>query len=176
MESIIPEEYDTEEEEYKHVTVFSELKTYMKKTLLSLPPYGNRMHTGPLNNETSLILKYLIRIFDNNFITLDSQPGLIIIGGNTINRPYVFLYGENNRIDKLYDIILNHDFLAIINYPKETDEIKLNFFPSYIDFDKYKQIYIGTRHINSDETIENYYELIFNDYFFIELIRIIESL
>jgi hypothetical protein len=170
---IISQNYDDKENEYKNVKTFDDLQKYTLKLIKSLPPYGTILNQGPLNNESSLILNYLSNFFEYDFITMDSQPGLIISDDNSVQRPYLFLYGSNARIDKLYDVILAHDFLAIVPYDFS---ILSEYFPLFTDIENYKQIAIGTRHINKDETIEEYYDKIFSDYFFTELLKIVKNI
>ena len=165
------EEYDENEIEYKCINTFMDLKKYIKKSILSEPPYGTIIHRAVLHNESLLILSYINKFFDYNFITIDSQPGLMMSNDNHIQRPYLILYGEKNRINKLYDIVLNHDFLAVIDY--EDNQIQSEDFPSFTDINNYKSITLGTRHKKVDESYKEYYEIIFNDYFFTELIKII---
>ena len=174
--SIITQEYNNEETEYMNIITFNDLREYTHKLIKSLPPYGTIVHTGPLNNESSLILSYLDEFFKNNLITTDSQPGLIVSNDNSVHRPYLFLYGSNTRIDKLYDIILAHDFFAIVPYDSSTSYIKQEDFPSFIDIKNYKEITIGTRHINRCEKLEDYYDKILSDYFFIELLKIVKNI
>jgi hypothetical protein len=171
--SMITQNYDDKENEHKNVKTFDDLQKYTLKLIKSLPPYGTILNQGPLSNESSLILNYLSNFFEYNFITMDSQPGLIISDDNSVQRPYLFLYGSNARIDKLYDVILAHDFLAIVPYDFS---ILSEYFPLFTDIENYKQIAIGTRHINKDETIEEYYDKIFSDYFFTELLKIVKNI
>ncbi len=122
--SITPNDYNDKETEFMDIKTFNDLLKYTNKLIKSLPPYGTNLHRGPLNNESSLILIYLDEFFKNNFITLDSQPGMIASDNNAVFRPYLFLYGSKTRIKKLYKIIKAHDFLAIVPYNPSMDYIK----------------------------------------------------
>ena len=173
---ITPNKYNDKETEFMDIKTFNDLLKYTNKLIKSLPPYGTKGHRGPLSNESSLILIYLDEFFKYDFITLDSQPGLIASDDNQVLRPYLFLYGSNTRIKNLYDIIRAHDFLAIVPYDPSTCYIKKEDYPSFTDIKDYTEIAIGTRFINEFEKLEDYYDKIFSDYFFIELLEIIKKI
>ncbi len=170
--------YDISNDPYLQVKTHAELVEYYKKFIKQegLFLYGIRGHPGPLSKETHLIQNELLKFYDKNVITFDSEPGLVSVynGFTTIQKPYVFLLVKKDLLYDLCDFVASHDMISCIDYdPKEHMEHLKNDFPN-VDLNDYTYEYLGVRNPTQQEIdnpllLEMYLDYIFSNKFFTEL-------
>lgn len=174
--------YDIEKDSYLEVKTFEDLHGYMKSYILSnTEPYINGIicNKGPLSYETGLIQNKLLEFYNKGFITYDSEPGLISIDENNlinIQKPYIFIFGDSDKIDYIKQMIGLHDILTCIDYSNEeyTENLKRDF-KNINNIDGKKFGFYGVRDITETELKSvssrmNYYEYIFSNKFFDDIL------
>jgi hypothetical protein len=183
--SITNNNYDIKKDPYLNVKTFEELLEYMKLYILSNNEdsmNGIICNKGPLSYETNLIQNKLLQFYNKGFITFDSEPGLISIDTNTnlinIQKPYVFIFGDSDKIDYIQQMIGEHNMLSCIEY--SNDEFKRSLkrdFKNLDNIDNKKFGFFGVREISENELKDfnsrmNYYEYIFSNKFFDDILNL----
>jgi hypothetical protein len=185
------DKYDVKNDPYEHVIDFPSLHRYVQYFVeAQYAPfvYGIRNHDGPLGCETYMIQEDLLKFFEKGYITQDSEPGLVLKTdlmqtGYNIQKPYLFLIGEREKIQKMYDAIASHPMLTAIAYDDERHMDSLfNDFTniSFEEEDLMRQTYtfgfFGVRqHTEEDDDIDNfhsYFKYILSNQFFKDLLEI----
>jgi hypothetical protein len=164
------EEYKPEDDTYLSVTNFSELLKYVRDNLEEKTP-GTVVHTGPIANETKLIREKLLKFFDNNIITFDSEPGLVLVEPEEIiiQRPYVEVMASKETIKKMIEGTAKHEYIRYVDYNN-----RMHILSDFKNFEK-KDDYVaffGTRYMTIDDTLKSYYGYIFSDKFFDDLLKL----
>ena len=86
--------YDKETDNFNKLTTFDELLKYHYEMIADLNKTGIRTHMGPLSYETNFIKKELIKFYEKNVITTESEPGIVYMfsdGNYSIQKPYLFV-------------------------------------------------------------------------------------
>jgi hypothetical protein len=183
--------YDIYHDTYNQVIDFSTLHKYVQNFVeAKYAPYiyGIRNHPGPLSSETYLIQEDLLKFFEKGYITQDSEAGLILNStitttGYNIQRPYLFLFGEKEKIQKMYEAIGKHNMLSAIDH--DTDVVIDAIFNDFTGIsleeeelmrEKYTFGFFGIRYPDEEDYkkdyFKTYFEYILSNQFFQDLLEI----
>ena len=185
------DKYDVKNDPYEFVINYDDLHRYVKYFVEGkYDPfiYGIRNHTGPLSTETYLIQEDLLKFFEKGYITQDSEAGLVLTStydstGYNIQRPYLFLMGEKDKIQKMHEAIAEHSMLTAIDYEADIQMDSIfNHFTSitleeeHMMRDKYTFGFFGIRYPNDEDNkkdyFKSYFEYILSNQFFQDLLEI----
>jgi hypothetical protein len=186
ISSITTNNYDIQKDLYLNVKTFEDLLEYMKLYIISNNEHymnGIICNKGPLSYETILIQNKLLEFYKKGFLTFDSEPGLISIDSDTnlinIQKPYIFIFGDSDKIDYIQQMVGEHFMLSCIEYSNE--EYKETLKRDFKNLDKLDKLdnkkfgFFGVREISEDELKSfnsrmNYYEYIFSNKFFDDIL------
>jgi hypothetical protein len=185
------DKYEVVNDPYEDVVDFASLHRYVQYFVeAQYAPfvYGIRNHTGPLGCETYMIQQDLLKFFEKGYITQDSEPGVVLKtdfmqSGYNVQKPYVFLIGEKEKIQKMYDAIASHPMLSAIDYDegRHVDSLFNDFTSiSMQEEDLMRQTYtfgfFGVRQPTQEDyekdNYKSYFEYILSNQFFKDLLEI----
>lgn len=148
-------------------------------------------HQGAYANETSLIRDKLLKFYEYNVITTDSQPGLYIdtqinIESNPslfdqmkeniyVQLPYVTIMGEKELLNLIIHKMLNHKYITcgIIEQNCVVDINLKQYFPNFESKGvSYGKCVFGMRVINEKDNPNEFFEYVFSQKFFDDLLEI----
>ena len=173
--------YELEKDNFNELATYDDLLKYHREFIVNSKD-GIRTHMGPLSYETNFIKKDLIKFYDKNIITTESEPGLVLIfsdGNYSIQKPYLFVICKKNPfLENLLNkkIALNL-MISLINYSQtENAEIYKSFYPNIKDLDSYEFLFFGMRNpteeeITNPELLEKYFDYIFSNDLFKEILE-----
>ncbi len=185
------DKYEVENDPFHDVVDFASLQRYVRYFVeAQYAPfvYGIRNHTGPLGCETYMIQQDLLKFFEKGYITQDSEPGVVLKtdfmqSGYNVQKPYVFLIGETEKIQKMHNAIASHPMLSAIDYDESIHmDTLFNDFTSISmqEEDLMRQTYtfgfFGVRQPTQEDYDKDYYKSYFgyilSNQFFKDLLEI----
>jgi len=149
--------YDILKDPYLNINLFEDILLYFKKFIESNEEpykYGIIFNHGPISFETTFIIYELLNFYKRNIVTLDSEIGCYDVASATIQKPYIYLFGDKNIINKIKDNIIEHKYIGYINYNAE-DKINtiqntlINLYETLSD--NYSVGFFGIRNMNAKE-------------------------
>lgn len=173
--------YDIEKDNFNELTTYDDLLKYHKDFIVNSKD-GIRTHMGPLSYETNFIKNELIKFYDKNVITTESEPGLVLIfsdGNYTIQKPYLFVIFKRDAclLSSIYDEVASNPMITLLDYKQfENAEIYKSFYPNIKDIDSYEFMFFGMRNPNKEEMedpelMEQYFDYVFSNDFFKEILE-----
>lgn len=162
----------------KNVKNWEDINSYHISFLKGETP-GTPNHPGPWNIETEYILGPLIKILNNNILTMDSQPGLMV-DDDYIQKPYIQIGGSAERIHKiLIDLLCSGEKgentfdNTIIKYvPYGARKLNFTGYKNYQhDGKDYVSVYLGIE--TPKYLINEYTDYVFSNRFFNRIANVI---